>query len=300
MMPFMMLRRLARSCRGVALFRRLCQTIPRVARNTGQAYPVTEPTILVERSGAIRRLTLNRPDRLNSLTRAMLSEIGDALGEIAADGEARLLVITGAGRGFCAGQDLKESDAVEDGEAVRATVERHYNPVIRQIRSLPIPVLAAVNGMAAGAGAGLALACDMVIAAQSAQFLLAFARLGLVPDAGISWLLPRLVGEARALGLGLLAEPIDAATAAQWGMIWRAVPDADYAAAIAAAEQQLAALPTQAVALMKRALNESGHNSLEQQLALEAELQSQAAETEDFQEGLAAFLEKRTPRFQGR
>jgi len=261
---------------------------------------VTDSSILLERSGGIRRLTLNRPDKLNSFTRAMLSEIGEALTDIAGDDEARALVITGAGRAFCAGQDLREAEAIEDGDAVRAVIERHYNPVIRLLRGLQIPVLAAVNGIAAGAGAGFAIACDLVIATQSASFVQAFARIGLVPDAGSSYFVPRLVGQARALGLAMLAEPIDAATAAQWGLIWKAVPDADFAATVAETGDRLAALPTKAIALMKQALNASGHQSLEQQLALEAGLQAQAAETEDFREGVRAFLEKRTPTFNGR
>jgi 2-(1,2-epoxy-1,2-dihydrophenyl)acetyl-CoA isomerase len=261
---------------------------------------MAESSILFERQGAIRRITLHRPEKLNSFTRDMLSELDDALTDIAKDGEARALVITGSGRAFCAGQDLREAGAVEDGAAVRGVVERLYNPAIRLLRSLQIPVLAAVNGIAAGAGASLAIACDLVIAAESASFVQAFSRIGLVPDAGGSYFMPRLVGSARALGLALLAEPVDARTAAQWGLIWKAVPDADFAAEIDATAERLAQLPTAAVALTKRALNASGHHSLEQQLALEAELQGQAAETEDFQEGLKAFVEKRNPRFIGR
>jgi 2-(1,2-epoxy-1,2-dihydrophenyl)acetyl-CoA isomerase len=261
---------------------------------------MAESSILIERKGAIRRLTLNRPEKLNSFTRDMLSALDDALTDIANDDEARALVITGSGRAFCAGQDLREAGAVEDGAAVRAVVERLYNPAIRLLRSLQIPVLAAVNGIAAGAGASLAIACDLVIAAESASFVQAFSKIGLVPDAGGSYFMPRLVGSARALGLALLAEPVDAKTAAQWGLIWKAVPDADFAKEIDATAERLAQLPTAAVALTKQALNGSGHHSLEQQLALEAELQGQAAETEDFQEGLKAFLEKRNPRFIGR
>jgi 2-(1,2-epoxy-1,2-dihydrophenyl)acetyl-CoA isomerase len=261
---------------------------------------MTENSILLERQGAIRRITLNRPDKLNSFTRDMLSDLDDALTDIAGDTEARALVITGAGRAFCAGQDLREAGAVEDGAAVRAVVERLYNPAIRLLRSLQIPVLAAVNGIAAGAGASLAIACDLVIAAESASFVQAFSKIGLVPDAGGSYFMPRLIGSARALGLALLAEPVDAKTAAQWGLIWKAVPDADFAATIEATAERLAQLPTAAVALTKQALNASGHHSLDQQLALEAELQAQAAETEDFQEGVRAFMEKRNPRFIGR
>ena len=261
---------------------------------------MTEPTILIARSGGIRRLTLNRPDKLNSFTRAMLSDLGDALSDIAGDVEARVLVVTGAGRAFSAGQDLREAEAIEDGAAVRAVVERLYNPVIRLLRGLQIPVLAAVNGIAAGAGASLAVACDLAIAAESASFVQAFARVGLVPDAGASYLVPRLIGQARALGLALLAEPIDARTAESWGLIWKVVPDAAFAEAIDATAARLAQLPTAAIALTKQALNASGHHSLEQQLALEAELQARAAETEDFQEGVRAFLEKRAARFIGR
>ena len=261
---------------------------------------MTESSILLERKGAIRRITLNRPDKLNSFTRDMLAELDDALTDIAADDEARALVITGAGRAFCAGQDLREAGAVEDGAAVRAVVERLYNPAIRLLRSLQIPVLAAVNGIAAGAGASLAIACDLVLAAESASFVQAFSRIGLVPDAGGSYFMPRLIGSARALGLALLAEPVDAKTAAQWGLIWKAVPDSDFPAAVDSMAERLAQLPTAAVALTKQALNASGHHSLEQQLALEAELQGQAAETEDFQEGVRAFQEKRNPRFIGR
>ncbi|HVM85273.1 MAG TPA: enoyl-CoA hydratase-related protein [Candidatus Binatia bacterium] len=261
---------------------------------------MTESTVLLERTGGIRRLTLNRPDKLNSFTRAMLSELGDALSDIAGDDEARVLVVTGAGRAFSAGQDLREAEAIEDGAAVRAVVERLYNPVVRQLRSLQIPVLAAVNGIAAGAGASLAVACDLVIAAESASFVQAFAKIGLVPDAGASYLVPRLIGQARALGLALLAEPIDARTAESWGLIWKAVPDAAFAETVEATAARLSQSPTAAIALMKQALNASGHHSLEQQLALEAELQARAAETEDFQEGVRSFLEKRAPRFIGR
>jgi len=261
---------------------------------------MTETSIILERQGAIRRIILNRPEKLNSFTRDMLSALDDALTEISNDDEARALVITGAGRAFCAGQDLREAGAIEDGAAVRAVVERLYNPAIRLLRSLQIPVLAAVNGIAAGAGASLAIACDLVIAAESASFVQAFSKIGLVPDAGGSYFMPRAIGSARALGLALLAEPVDARTAAQWGLIWKAIPDADFAGEVEALAARLAQLPTAAVALTKHALNASGHHSLEQQLALEAELQSQAAETEDFQEGVRAFLEKRNPRFIGR
>jgi 2-(1,2-epoxy-1,2-dihydrophenyl)acetyl-CoA isomerase len=256
--------------------------------------------ILSQRAGAIARLTLNRPDRLNSFTLPMLGELSDALSEIDSDEEVRAVVLTGAGRAFCAGQDLGDHAAVDDPRAVRNVVERHYNPVVRQIRALRAPVIAAVNGVAAGAGCSLVLACDIAIAAESAYLSNAFAKIGLIPDAGGSYFLPRMVGQARALGLSLLGDPVDAKTAAHWGLIWKAVPDADFAAEIEATAGRLAEMPTVALGLIKQAINVSGHHSLEQQLAVEAELQAQAAESEDHQEGRAAFLEKRKPRFIGR
>jgi 2-(1,2-epoxy-1,2-dihydrophenyl)acetyl-CoA isomerase len=261
---------------------------------------MTDQSILLDRRDNILHLTLNRPDKLNSLTVAMLSELADVLSDISTDDEARVLVITGAGRGFCAGQDLREAGAIGDGRSVRNVIERHYNPIIRQIRGLAMPVVAAVNGIAAGAGANLALACDIVVAAESASFVQAFSRIGLIPDAGGTYFLPRLVGHARALGLAMLGDAVDARKAAEWGMIWEAVPDADFPAAVDALSKRLAEMPTVALALMKQALNASGHHSLEQQLATEAELQPIAAETEDFQEGVQAFLGKRPARFFGR
>ncbi len=261
---------------------------------------MSDATILLRREGAIARLTLNRPDRLNSFTLAMLGDLSEALSEIDADDGLRVVVLTGAGRGFCAGQDLADHAAVDDPRAVRNVVERHYNPVVRQIRALRAPVIAAVNGVAAGAGCSLVLACDIAIAAESAYLSNAFGKVGLIPDAGGSYFLPRMVGQARALGLSLLGDPIDARTAANWGLIWKAVPDADFAAEIEATAGRLAEMPTVALSLTKQAINASGHHSLEQQLAVEAELQAQAAETEDHQEGRAAFLAKRKPRFIGR
>jgi len=229
----------------------------------------------------------------------MLSDLSDALSDIAADDQVRAVVITGAGRAFSAGQDLTEIGSVEDGTAIRNVLERHYNPVIRQIRALDRPVMAVVNGIAAGAGCGLALACDLVIAAEGAQFGLVFSRIGLMPDAGLTYFLPRLAGHARALGLGILGESIDARTAADWGLIWKAVPDVEFVAASEAMALRLANLPTAAVGLLKQAINAGEHHSLESQLALEAELQGRAGDSEDFQEGRAAFLAKRIPRFIG-
>jgi 2-(1,2-epoxy-1,2-dihydrophenyl)acetyl-CoA isomerase len=261
---------------------------------------MTESSILLQRDGAIARLTLNRPDRLNALTLAMLGELSAALSDLDGDETVRAVILTGTGRGFCAGQDLTDHEAVDDTRAIRSVVERHYNPVIRQIRALPQPVIAAVNGVAAGAGCSLALACDIVIAKESAYFSHAFGKIGLIPDAGGSYFLPRLVGQARALGLSLLCRSISAKMAADWGMIWNSLPDAEFESEIEATAKYLAEMPTVALGLIKHAINVSGHHSLEQQLAVEAELQAQAAETEDYQEGRAAFLEKRKPRFIGR
>jgi 2-(1,2-epoxy-1,2-dihydrophenyl)acetyl-CoA isomerase len=261
---------------------------------------MTETPILLQRDGAVARLTLNRPDKLNSLTLSMLGELSAALTELDGDDTVRAVILTGTGRGFCAGQDLTDHEAMDDTRAVRSVVERHYNPVIRQIRALPQPVIAAVNGVAAGAGCSLALACDIAIATESARFSNAFVNIGLIPDAGGSYFLPRMVGHARALGLSLLGEPLDAKVAAEWGMIWKAVPDSDFAHEVEILARRLCGMPTATIGLIKQAINASGHHSLEQQLAVEAELQAQAAETEDYQEGRAAFLEKRKPRFIGR
>jgi len=250
--------------------------------------------------GEVVWLTFNRPDRLNACTHVMLSDLSDALADIEGTDSVRAVVISGAGRAFCAGQDLKESGAIEDGTAIRNTLERHYNPVIRQIRALDRPVMAAVNGIAVGAGCGLALACDLVIASDAASFGFVFPKIGLMPDAGLTYFLPRLVGHARALGLGLLGETISAKVAAEWGLIWQSVPEAEFQAATNSMAHKLAQLPTVAVSLLKQAINAGEHHSLEQQLALEAELQGQAGDSEDFQEGRAAFLEKRPPRFIGR
>ncbi|MBL9033443.1 MAG: 2-(1,2-epoxy-1,2-dihydrophenyl)acetyl-CoA isomerase [Rhodospirillaceae bacterium] len=261
---------------------------------------MSDALVLVRREGAVAHLTLNRPDRLNSFTLAMLGELSAALSDLDGDDDVRAVVLTGAGRGFCAGQDLTDHEAVDDSRAIRSVVERHYNPVVRQIRALRQPVIAAVNGVAAGAGCSLALSCDIAVAAASAKFVNAFVNIGLIPDSGGTYFLPRLVGQARALGLALLGEPIEAQKAVEWGLIWKAVPDAGLAGEVDALARRLAELPTAAIALIKEAINLSGHHSLEQQLATEAELQARAAETEDYQEGRAAFLAKRKPRFIGR
>jgi 2-(1,2-epoxy-1,2-dihydrophenyl)acetyl-CoA isomerase len=248
-----------------------------------------------------RVVTLNRPDRLNSFTAAMHRALMDALNAAEADKACRALILTGAGRGFCAGQDL--SDGVfTPGETpdLSVTIETCYNPLVRKLRSLPMPVICAVNGVAAGAGANIALACDIVIAARSAKFIQAFAKLGLVPDAGGTWILPRLVGTARARALALLAEPVPAEQAEAWGMIWKAVDDAGLMAEAHRLAAHFATQPTAGLALIKQALDASEANSLDRQLDLERDLQGQAGRTPDYTEGVTAFFEKRPPRFVGR
>jgi 2-(1,2-epoxy-1,2-dihydrophenyl)acetyl-CoA isomerase len=253
-------------------------------------------TILFDVADGVATITLNRPEVMNGLNAAMRREILAAAGEAAET--ARVLVLTGAGRGFCSGQDL-DPKAINDELDLEATLRDEYEPMLRAIYDGPIPTIAAVNGPAAGAGANLALACDVAIAARSAVFIQAFARIGLIPDAGGTYWLPRQVGFARAMGAALLSEPVTAREAAAWGLIWQAVPDAGFSATVAARARQLASGPTASYRLIKQALRASLANTLPDQLALEARLQAEAAATRDFGEGVAAFLEKRAPRFEG-
>src|SRR6266568_6646257 len=254
-------------------------------------------TILVETHADYRLITLNRPERLNALTVEMAEALSAALDAAAADSSCRALLITGAGRAFCAGQDLTAIIGIAPAEI--GHLLDHYNPLIAKLRALSMPVVCAVNGVAAGAGANLALACDIVLAGEGASFVQAFARIGLIPDCGGNWFLPRLVGMARARALAMLAEPVSAATAVEWGMIWRAFPDAGLMAEAHALAARLASGPTAALALTKQALEESAVNDLDSQLDLERDLQAEASATPDHAEGVRAFLDKRPAAFTG-
>jgi len=259
---------------------------------------MTYESILVSAADGVARIALNRSDRLNSFTRAMHAELRDALDKL---GDARVLVLTGMGRGFCAGQDLNDR-AVAPGEAVDLgeTVEESWNPLIRKLASLPQPVIARVNGVAAGAGANIALACDLVIAAKSAKFIQSFSALGLIPDSGGSWHLPRLVGQARALGLALTGEPLPAEKAAEWGLIWKAVEDEQLDAEVDAVAAKLAALPPLGLAAIKNIIRTSGSRTLDEELDLQRDEMRRLGFTNDYREGVAAFLEKRPAKFEGR
>ncbi|UUR08755.1 2-(1,2-epoxy-1,2-dihydrophenyl)acetyl-CoA isomerase PaaG [Sphingomonas glaciei] len=260
---------------------------------------MSDPTILYAESDRVARITLNRPDRLNSFTAAMHAELRDALDR--ATESARVIVLTGAGRGFCAGQDLNDR-AVAPGQVVDLgeTVEGCWNPLVRRFASLSQPVIARVNGVAAGAGANIALACDLVVAGRSAKFIQSFANLGLIPDSGGSWHLPRLVGQARALGLALTAEPLPAEKAAEWGLIWRCVDDEALDTEVDALATRLAGLPPLGLAAIKKLIRSSGERTLDQELDLQREEMRRLGFTEDYREGVAAFLEKRPATYRGR
>ncbi|WP_436637495.1 2-(1,2-epoxy-1,2-dihydrophenyl)acetyl-CoA isomerase PaaG [Microbaculum sp. FT89] len=259
-------------------------------------------TIGVEKHAGYAVVTLNRPDKLNAFNAEMHRELRAALDELGADDDCRAILLTGAGRGFCAGQDLGDRDPSKmDGPPdLGATLENFYNPLVRRIRALKKPVVCAVNGVAAGAGANIALACDIVLAAESARFIQAFARLGLVPDAGGTWQLPRLLGEARAKALALTAEPLPAAKAAEWGLIWKSVADDALMDEATSLVESLAKGPTVGYALTKQAIHAAASNDLDAHLDLERDLQREAGRTPDYAEGVAAFLEKRPAKFTGR
>jgi 2-(1,2-epoxy-1,2-dihydrophenyl)acetyl-CoA isomerase len=266
-------------------------------------------TILFTVDSGIARLTLNRPDKLNSFNVQMHGEVRQALSETASSG-ARVLVLTGAGRGFCAGQDLSDRSVAPGsgrvgpasltGPDLGESLEHRYNPLVLALRDLPMPVIAAVNGVAAGAGANIALACDIVIAARSASFVQAFSKLGLIPDSGGTWILPRLVGNARAMGLAMLGNKLPAAQAADWGMIWQCVEDEELAAAVEALAQQFAVAATRGLAATKEAIRSSWQHSFAEQLDVERDMQRELGRSDDYSEGVAAFTEKRAPRFTGR
>jgi 2-(1,2-epoxy-1,2-dihydrophenyl)acetyl-CoA isomerase len=263
---------------------------------------VSASTILYESAAGVVTLTLNRPDKLNVFNEAMHGELARALDRVEADPAIRTVLLTGAGRGFCAGQDLGdrvmgEADAPPD---LGATLERLYNPLIRRICRLERPVVCAVNGVAAGAGANLAFNCDIVLAARSAKFMEPFCKLGLVPDAGGTYILPRLVGSARARGLALLGDTLSAEQAEAWGLIWRVVDDERLMGEAMALARHLATQPTKGLGLIKRALLASATNDLDAQLDLERDLQRAAGRTEDYREGVAAFMAKRQATFRGR
>jgi len=260
--------------------------------------------ILFSISDRIARLTLNRPERLNSFNVAMHLEVRDALARVAAgaaDRSVRVLVLGAAGRGFCAGQDLSDR-AVAPGDAppdLGESIEKYYGPLVLALRALPIPVVCAVNGVAAGAGANIPLACDIVIAARSASFIEAFCKLGLLPDTGGTYFLPRLLGHARATGLAMLGDKLSAEQAAAWGLIWKCVDDEQLGPEVDALARHLADAPTQGLARAKQALQQSGLNTLEAQLDVERDAMRALGRTADYREGVAAFTEKRAPRFTG-
>lgn len=246
-------------------------------------------------------LRLNRPEQLNSFNTAMHGEVREAIKQTRQNPEARVLLITGEGRGFCAGQDLSDRNVAPGAEMpdLGESIEKFYNPLIRSLRELPMPVICAVNGVAAGAGANIPLACDLVIAARSASFIQAFCKLGLVPDSGGTWTLPRLIGQARAKALALLGDRLTAEQAEQWGLIYRVVDDSELRDEALKLARHLATQPTYGLALIKRAFEASASNSFDEQLELERDLQRLAGRSEDYREGVSAFMAKRTPTFKG-
>jgi 2-(1,2-epoxy-1,2-dihydrophenyl)acetyl-CoA isomerase len=262
--------------------------------------------VLVTHAGSVRTLALNRPQALNSFTAAMHGELLAELDAAAADREVRCVVVTGTGRGFCAGQDLADPAVAPnlEGDAVAtdvgAAIERYYKPLALRVRSMPLPVIAAVNGVAAGAGANFALCCDIVVAARSASFIQAFAKIGLIPDCGGTWLLPRLVGRANAIALAMLGDKLPAEDAVRLGLIWKCVDDAAFRAEVAVLAARLAAMPTSALAATRQAMDASQQLDLASALSHEADVQRRLGYAHDFKEGVAAFMAKRAPVFSDR
>ncbi len=262
---------------------------------------MTYTTIKLERADGLATLTLNAPERLNAVSRKMIGELKTCWEELAADESVRCVLLTGAGRGFCAGADLADPDREASATADSGSaLDKYFNPVIRQMRSMPKPVVAAVNGVAAGVGMSFAMAADIAIAAKSASFLQAFARIGLLPDGGSTWFLPRVVGDARARALAMLAPQIPAEKARDWGMIWDVVEDADLMPTAIAMARKLADGPTMALGRIKAAMNATAGNDLSAQLDVERDYQRDLGKSEDFKEGVAAFLAKRSAKFKGR
>jgi 2-(1,2-epoxy-1,2-dihydrophenyl)acetyl-CoA isomerase len=255
-----------------------------------------------EFADGVAKITLNRPDKLNSFTEDMHAELRTALDAIQADHSVRVLVLTGAGRGFCAGQDLGDrAMQMQSGRMpdIGNTVERNYKPLVLRLANLRVPTIAAVNGVAAGAGANLALACDLVVATKSASFLQAFSKIGLIPDTGGTWFLPQRIGMARAMGLALLAEKLPAEKAAEWGLIWAAVEDSQFPETIERLAKQLSSAPTKALVRARQAMHAAPTHTLEQQLSLEGAYMRELGWSPDYAEGVAAFLQKRVPQFKG-
>ena len=263
---------------------------------------MSESPVVVERHGAVTVITLNRPDKLNAFNVDQHLKLRAALEECAADGDCRAILLTGAGRGFCAGQDLSDRDPkmLGDSPDLSKTISTYYNPLVRLIRGMDKPVICAVNGVAAGAGANIALSCDIVLAARSARFIQAFSKIALIPDSGGTWWLTNLLGEARAKALAMTAEPVSAETAEEWGLIWKVVDDAQLMEDAMALAKRLADGPTFTFGLTKKAIQLASTNSLDEQLDVERDFQKEAGLSDDYKEGVAAFLEKRPATFTGR